>query len=100
MNSTITCHGFSFTLQGDGFARANAHGDFDRIVSRVERYLDRRTAKFVGYLHAGSAINSDTDECNDVSANERLLHIVNRESIAVMATWHNPNGAFVTISAA
>ena len=100
MTKPITCHGFCFTLQGDGFARANAHGDFDRIVTRVERYLDRRTAKFVGALHAGSVIDAETEECADAALNERLLDIVNRESIAVMASWHNPNGAFVTIRAA
>ena len=100
MESTITCHGFSFTLNGDGFARANAHGDFDRIVTRVERYLDRRTAKFVGALHAGSVIDAETEACADAALNGRLLDVVNRESIAVMASWHNPNGAFVTISAA
>ena len=100
MQNTITCHGFSFTLQGDGFARANAHDDFDRIVTKVERYLDRRTVGFVAALHAGSMVNADTKECTDAALNERLLDIVNRESVSVMSTWHNPNGAFVSISVA
>ena len=100
MTNTITCHGFSFALQGDGFARANAGRDFDRIVARVERYLDRRTANFVGAMHAGSVIDDDSGDCVDAALNERLFDIVNRESIAVMASWHNPNGAFVSINAA
>jgi hypothetical protein len=98
MNDTISISGRKFNIQGDGFVRAQAEGDFDKIVALVGARLTGLADAELARLHAGSMFTDDGP--TDDQAFDDLTRIVSEEAFLVMKDWHDPSGAFVSISAA
>ena len=51
MTTIITSHGFRFNVEGDGFSRAHASGDFDAGVAAIEAHLDQMDPRTVSAVH-------------------------------------------------
>lgn len=94
MNSTIKINGLKFEIQGDGFVRAE--GDFDQIVALIDARLSDLSPHDISRLHFG-AIFTD-DGANNKAAFDELNAIATAAAGEVMKEWHDPSGAFVTIS--
>lgn len=108
--TTITCHGLSFHVEGYGFDRKDAAADFGTIlihihaeidfitvVNRIRHALDALPADEVRRIHAGATC-IDGDPVDKTVFCE-LDTLANREASLVVTDWHNPDGAYVMISA-
>jgi hypothetical protein len=98
MTRTITSHGFKFNIEGDGFVRAHAEGDFERGADAVEAHLDAMDARTVSAVHFADrewqARDCDGDRPPLIDELERV------GMVAATAGWRNPNLVSIMISAA
>ena len=97
MTNEMKINGFKFVIEGDGFVRARAEGDFETITALVEARLAALETAEISRLHAG-AIFGDDGAADEAAFND-LNHIAATACVEVTKDWHDPAGVFVTISA-
>ena len=86
-------HGLGFIVEGDGFMSDAARPDFDVIAAFIETALDNMDRAELARLHAGALLVIDG------MAAVALNDIANRITAEVTRSWHNPNGAMVSLIA-
>ena len=96
MTNEMKINGFKFVIEGDGFVRARAEGDFETITALVEARLAALETAEISRLHAG-AIFGDAGPVE--AAFDDLNRIATAACGEVTKDWHDPAGVFVTISA-
>lgn len=98
MTTIITSHGFRFNVEGDGFSRAHASGDFDAGVAAIEAHLDQMDPRTVSAVHfadrAWQSRDCEGDRPPMIDELERVGHA------AATSGWHKPEAVLIMVSAA
>ena len=94
-DTTITVHGFDFSVTGDGFRYAR--DDFDKIANCIERGLADLSFYSLRQLHTGARFDEGTGEPVSRVAAASLERLAVRQADYVLRKWADRSNVYVSV---